>query len=147
MEQKYKRYIAVMLNCGNFYVVVDCKDIADKRMTYVVCPFPSNKLRFVDMLDHHLKEAGLEGVLRYDCEREEDDELTFVTIDHKDTDLRRLIPIVYSALKELSDFKSDELADKDVRLMREFILATHRRWMTFDKYYLLNSIIDERRRD
>lgn len=147
MEQKYKHYIAVMLNYGKFYIVVDCKDIADKRMTYVVCPFPSNKLRFVDMLDHRLKEAGLEGVLRYDCEREEDDELTFVTIDHSDTDLRRLIPIVYSALKELSDLKSGELTDEDVRLMREFILATHRHWMTLDKYTLLNSIIDERRRD
>lgn len=147
MEQKYKRYIAVMLNYGKFYVVVDCKDIADKRMTYVVCPFPSNKLRFVDMLDHRLKEAGLEGVLRYDCEREEDDELAFVTIDHSDTDLRRLIPIVYSALKELSELKGGELTDEDVRLMREFILATHRNWMTLGKYNLLNSIIDERRRD
>lgn len=147
MEQKYKHYIAVMLSYGKFYVVVDCKDIADVRMTYVVCPFPSNKLRFVDMLDHRLKEAGLEGVLRYDSEIEEDVELTFVTIDHSDTDLRRLIPIVYSALKELSDLKGGELTYKDVRLMREFILATHRNWMTLDKYNLLNSIIDERRRD
>ena len=147
MGDLVKKYIAVMLNHGKFYVVVDCKDIADKRMTFVVCPFPSNKLRFVDMLDHRLKEAGLEGVLQYDYDKvREDAELTFVEIDHADTDLRRLIPIVGDALRDLSELKGKEVTDKEVGIMREFLLATFRNWMTLDKYNLLTSIIDEQGR-
>lgn len=147
MEQifsdKEKKYMGVMLNHGKFYAVVDCNDKAGTRMTYVVCPFNSNKLRFVDMLDHRLKEAGLKGVRSYT----RDDVLTFVFIDEDGIDLQCLLPIVDDALQKLDEIRRDEVSKAEARLMHEFLLCTWSHWITKEKYDLLNCIRDEIKQD
>ena len=147
MEQifsyKKKKYMGVMLNHGKFYAVIDCEDKADTRITYVACPFNSNKLRFVDMLDHRLKEAGLKGVRSYT----RDDVLTFVFIDEDGTDLQRLLPIVDDAMQKLDELRCDDVSETEARLMREFLLYTWPHWITKEKYDLLNCISNEIKQD
>lgn len=136
-----KEYIGVMLNDGDFYVLVTRKECGEKCVTYVVCPFPSNKLGFVDMLDHSLKLAGYKGVLSYDA----DDDLTIIVIDESGADMGRLVRMVDSLLSVLNYKHANDITEDMAKAMRMFLLATQEHWMTRQKYDLLTSIIDERR--
>lgn len=141
MTKAKKEHIGVMLNDGKFYVVVTRDDCGEKRITYVVCPFQSNKLGFVDLLDHSLKLAGYKGVISYTA----DDDLTFIVIDDSGADMRKLVRMVDSLLSVLNYKHGGDVTDDMTRVMRLFLLATQRHWMTRAKYDLLTSIINERR--
>lgn len=141
MNEVKREYIGVMLNAGKFYVVVACGDYGDKRMTYVLCPFASNKLGFVDLLDHELKLQGYKGVAMYVA----DDDLTSIVIDTVGTDLRKLVPIVDALLSILDMKHGKDVTDDMTKAMHSFLLTTHRHWMTRAKYDLLNSFINEQR--
>lgn len=130
-----------MLNDGKFYVVVTRDYCGDKRITYVVCPFQSNKLGFVDLLDHSLKLAGYKGVISYTA----DDDLTFIVIDDSGADMRKLVRMVDSLLSVLNYKHGGDVTDDMTRVMRQFLLVTQRHWMTRAKYDLLTSIINEQR--
>ena len=141
MNEMKKEYIGVMLNAGKFYVVVTCEDYGDKHITYVLCPFASNKLGFVDLLDNELKRQGYKGVASYVA----DDDLTMLVIDTANTDLRKLVPIV-DVMLGILDMKHGKSVTSDMtKAMHTFLLATRRHWMTRAKYDLLNSFINERR--
>ena len=134
-----KEYTGIMLHEGKFYVVVTCCDCGDKRLICVLCPFPSCKLGFVDLIDHTLKIEGFKGVLSYDA----DDDLTCIFIDDDNADLRDYLRIVAVMLGILSSRHDKDVSDDMAKAMRQFILATRRHWMTEAKYDLLTSIINE----
>lgn len=134
-----KEYTGVMLHYGKFYVVVTCCDNGDKRLTYVLCPFPSCKFGFVDLLDHTLKLEGFKGVLSYDS----DDDLTYIVIGNDNANLGDYLRIVDVMLGILSNKHGSDVTDEMAKAMRKFVLDTHRHWMTRAKYDLLTSIINE----
>lgn len=142
MSGAKKEYIGVMLSTDNFYVVVTCEDSGDKRVTYVLCPFQSNKFGFVDLLDYELKRQGYKGVASYVAD---DDDLTCIVIDTDGTDLRKLVPIVDVMLGILDSNHGKDVTGDMAKAMRQFLLATRRHWMTRAKYDLLNSFINEQR--
>lgn len=141
MTKAKKEHIGVMLNDGKFYVVVTRDDCGEKRITYVVCPFQSNKLGFVDLLDHSLKLAGYKGVISYTA----DDDLTFIVIDDSAADMRKLVRMVDSLLSVLNYKHEGDVTDDMTKFMRQFLLVTQRHWMTRAKYDLLSSIANEQR--
>ncbi len=134
-----KVYTGVMLNHGDFYVVVSCDDCGDRRLTYVVCPFQSNKLGFVDWLNTYLDKIGLK-VLSYRA----DGDLTYIFVDNGNTDLRDIVKVVDEALMIWTANPDLHVTEEMKRVMRQFLLATHSHWMTREKYDLLNSITNGR---
>ena len=122
MKEAKKEYIGVMLNDGDFYVVVTCQDCGEKRITCVVCPFQSNKLGFVDLLDHSLKLAGYKGVVSYTA----DSDLTNIVIDDNGADMSKLVRMVDSLLSVLNYKHAGDVTDDMARAMRQFVLATQR---------------------
>lgn len=134
-----KHYIGVMIERHGFYVVVSHKDEGAKTVTYVTCPFPSCKLGFVDLLDKFLKLNNSKGVISYEAY----DDLTVLTVDDTNIDMRKIVRQADWALKLTAFSHQKDLSDNLRRQMRQFVSATQQHWLTLDKYEMLNSNINE----